>query len=270
MTLGLRSVRDERTAVDKAFSILLAFGAETRDTLGVSELARRTGLSKSTAFRLLVMLERNHVVERVGTSYRVGPMLSSLGVGSRSAAQDRIRDTLTPHLIDLYERTHQTVHLCVLQGTDVVYLNKLHGAHPASSPSRIGGHAPAYATAIGKVLLAWSPDSTDQTLSSPLIPWTEKTITSKDVLLARLEEIRRVGIGFDRGESSIGLNCIAAPIIGRSGRPVAAFSISIDNGSAAPESYAHTLRTVCFSASQAIKAASRPVAPVAELARSVS
>lgn len=254
MTNDLSIARDERTAVDKAFSILKAFGSDNRGALGVSEIARRTGLSKSTSFRLLSMLEHNGVITRVGTGYRVGSLLSTIGTSDRSPAHDSLRDALTPSLIDLYERTRQTVHLAVLQGTEIVYLNKLHGSHPAHSPSRIGGHAPAYATAIGKVLLAWSPESTDQTLGAPLEAWTENTIVDSDRLLAELEGIRRTGVGFDRGESLRGLSCIAAPIVGRSGRPVAAFSISMDSLTVAPESFAHTLRTVCYAASQAFRA----------------
>jgi DNA-binding IclR family transcriptional regulator len=261
MTIELKASRDERTAVDKAVSLILAFGSDSRSSLGVSELARRTGLSKSTAFRLLSMLERNQVFVRVGTGYRLGSLLADIGSGEQ-AAHDALRDSLTPHLMDLYDRTHQTVHLAVIHGPEVVYLNKLQGPRAPSSPSRIGGHAPAYATAIGKVLLAWNPDSIDQTVGAPFVPWTPNTIKTEEQLLATLQEVRRTGVAFDRDESLVGLSCIAAPIVGRSGRPVAAFSISFPTGSTAGESYAHALRTVCYAASQALKTVSRPVALV--------
>jgi DNA-binding IclR family transcriptional regulator len=258
MTIEFRASRDERTAVDKAVSLILAFGSDSRSAVGVSELARRTDLSKSTAFRLLSMLERNQVVVRVGTGYRLGSLLADNG-SSEAAAHDALRDALTPHLMDLYDRTRQTVHLAVIHGPEVVYLNKLQGPRPASSPSRIGGHAPAYATGIGKVLMAWNPESIDLTLSAPFVRWTPRTIASEDELLAALQEVRRTGVAFDRDESLVGLSCIAAPIMGRSGRPVAAFSISFATGSAVPESYAHTLRTVCYAASQTLRSVSRPV-----------
>jgi DNA-binding IclR family transcriptional regulator len=225
----------------------------------VSELARRTGLSKSTAFRLLSMLERNQIVVRAGTGYRLGSLLADIGSGEL-AAHDALRDSLTPYLMDLYDRTRQTVHLAVIHGPEIVYLNKLQGPRPASSPSRIGGHAPAYATGIGKVLMAWNPESIDQTIEAPFVAWTPNTITSAEQLLTTLQEVRRTGVAFDRDESLVGLSCIAAPIMGRSGRPVAAFSISFATGSAIPESYAHTLRTVCYAASLALKSVSRPVA----------
>src|SRR6185369_16671772 len=118
-------VRDDRAAVDKAVSLLAAFGAEACTGLGVSELARRTHLSKTTAHRVLGMLERNGVVERSGTSYRLGARLHELGRVAQVPGHERIRDLLLPFLTDLYELTRQTVHLAVLHGTDVVYLAKL-------------------------------------------------------------------------------------------------------------------------------------------------
>jgi DNA-binding IclR family transcriptional regulator len=207
------------------------------------------------------MLERNQVVVRAGTGYRLGSLLSEMG-SSELAAHDTLRDSLTPYLMDLFDLTRQTVHLAVIHGPEVVYLNKLQGHRAPSSPSRIGGHAPAYATGIGKVLLAWNPDSIDQTIGAPFVAWTPNTITSEEGLLTALEVVRRTGVAFDRDESLVGLSCIAAPIMGRSGRPVAAFSISFATGSAVAESYAHTLRTVCYAASQALRSVPRTMSLV--------
>jgi DNA-binding IclR family transcriptional regulator len=258
-TTELTSARDERTAVDKALSLMMAFGADTRGALGVSELARRTGLSKSTAFRLLSMLERNKVVQRVGTSYQLGTLLQDLTSHTSVPMHDSLRDALTPYLAELYEITHHTVQLAVLHGTEVIYLNKLYGHRPVNSPARIGGRAPAYATAVGKVLLAWNQESTEQTLASTLVPWTERTITQPKALLASLEEIRRDGVAYDRDESLVGLSCIAVPIMGRTGRPVAAFSVSGQTGTFIAASHSHALRSVAFAASRALRAARPPV-----------
>jgi DNA-binding IclR family transcriptional regulator len=248
------SGKEERTAVDKALSLLSAFGAEAHTGLGVSELARRTHLSKSTAFRLLGMLERNKAVERAGTNYRLGSLLNSLGAQVSSASHDKMRDLLTPFLAELYETTHQTVHLAVLDGTDVVYLNKLFGHRLLRSPSRIGGRVPAYCTGVGKVLMAYNFESTEATLSKPLPAWTPKTITDPEVLRSTLAKIREEGIGFDDEESVMGLSCIAAPILGPSGKPVAALSISGPTGQFVPSNHAHELRRVCFAASRKLAA----------------
>src|SRR5215204_7135594 len=100
--------RDARAAVDKAISLLAAFRTEAHTGLGVSELARRSDMSKSTAFRLLQSLMRNGVVEKSGTSYRLGAQLQSLTARQDTPRHAAIRDALTPFLADLYELTHET------------------------------------------------------------------------------------------------------------------------------------------------------------------
>lgn len=258
--------REERTAVDKAMSLLNAFGDDALVGVGVSELARRTDLSKSTAFRLLTMLVRNGAVERAGQAYRLGKMIQNLGITQESELQGLMRDVLTPYLADLYAMTKQTVHLAVLQGTEVIYLNKLYGHLQVRSPSRIGGSAPAYCTAVGKVLLSHDPGTVEEILRHELVAWTPGTITDPEVFRKEIAEIRRTSIGYDREEILTGLNCIAAPIFGPQGKPVAALSISGPAGSFVPESQEAELRKACFAASRAVAAAkslkqrqSRPV-----------
>lgn len=251
--------RDERNAVDKAMALLSAFGDEASTGVGVTELARRTGLSKSTAFRILTVLQRNGAVERAGSAYRIGRRMVLLGEPAEEQEHQVVRDVLTPFLADLYELSHQTVHLAVLRGSTVVYLNKLHGHVAVRSPSRIGGTVPAYCTAVGKVLLAYEPDAVDAVLAEPLTPWTATTIRSRRQLLQELEQIRRVNLAFDRGEILDGLTCIAAPVLGPEGTPVAAMSVSGPAGSFVPERWANALRRVCFPASRALAKARRPV-----------
>lgn len=219
-------VRDDRAAIDKAISLLLSFGDQASTGVGVSELSRRAGMSKSTAFRLLGLLERNEVVERVGRNYRLGTRLHELGSNVYAPGHARIRDLLIPYLTDLYSLTSETVHLAVLHGTDVVYLAKLYGHRPAPAPSRIGGRLPAYCTAVGKVLLAYDSDAAAEVLSRELPRYTPQTIADGDALAAELERIREEGIAFDNGEARPGLSCVAAPIMGPGGRPVAALSVA--------------------------------------------
>ncbi len=246
------SARDERTAVDKSISVLKAFGKEAHLGLGVSELARRAGLSKSTTFRLLGMLERNGVVERAGTAYRLGRLIQELGAPPSGPAHDAVRDALTPYLADLYEATHQTVQLAVLSGAHVVYLNKLEGRQRLRTPSRIGGRMPAYCTAVGKMLLAYDPEAVELTLAAPRHAWTARTIVDVSELTAELDRVRRRGIAVDRGESLDSLTCIAAPVLGRDRRPVAALSISGDSSSFRPDQHENVLRRVCMHAGRAL------------------
>jgi DNA-binding IclR family transcriptional regulator len=197
------AARDDRAAVDKAVSLLLALGDRSGSGAGVSELARQAQLSKSTAYRVLGMLERNGVVERHGTDYRLGERLHRLGQAVYGPDAERVRDVLLPFLADLYELTRETVHLAVLQDTHVAYLAKLYGHRPAAVPSRIGGRLPAHATAVGKALLAYDVDAAEQAMRRPLRRFTDRTITDPSRLTAELERIRRTGVAFDwaRGSS---------------------------------------------------------------------
>ncbi|GCD88628.1 IclR family transcriptional regulator [Nocardioides sp. LS1] len=222
-----RGVRDDRAAVDKAVSLLLAFGEHASSGVGVSELARRSGLSKSTAFRVLGLLERNGVVERVGRQYRLGERLHELGRHVYSPEHDRVRDSLTPFVTELYGRTHDTVHLATLHGTDVVYLAKLYGHRQVPSPSRIGGRVAAHGTAVGKALLAHDASALKVLLGAPLPSLTPATLTDPDALCEQLATVRQLGVAYDLEEVQPGLFCVATPILSSAGRPIAALSVSV-------------------------------------------
>ncbi|GGL80728.1 IclR family transcriptional regulator [Glutamicibacter protophormiae] len=259
MTRTALSARDNRTAVDKAMALLNAFGEQATTGVGVSELARRADLSKSTAFRLLASLQNNDAVERAGNAYRLGRMIQDLGTTQESDLHARLRDALTPYLVNLYELTRQTVHLAVLQGTDVVYLNKLYGQLTVRSPSRIGGRAPSYCTAVGKILLAYDPSAASRAMDEEMHAWTANTITDPDLLARELAMVQRNNLAFDREEILMGLNCVAAPVFSTSGQVVAALSVSGPVGKFDPESQMNVLRRVCYEASRAASAVSAAV-----------
>ncbi len=245
--------RDARAAVDKAISLLAAFRTEAHTGLGVSELARRSDMSKSTAFRLLQSLMRNGVVEKSGTSYRLGAQLQSLTARHDTPRHAAIRDALTPFLADLYELTHETVHLAVLQGADVIYLNKLYGHRTVSAPSRIGGRAPAHCTGVGKVLLAYDPVARESLHTTDLRAVTAATITDAVELGLELDGVRRAGIARDREEVAPGLACVAAPVLVR-GVAVAALSVSGNSERFDPSMVEPMLRRVCHAAGQSLTA----------------
>jgi DNA-binding IclR family transcriptional regulator len=255
--------RDDRTAVDKAVELLLSFGEDAYDGLGVSELARRADMSKSTAFRLLGMLARNGVVERIGSDYRLGARLHELGQQVYTPEHDRIRDLATPFLIELYDLTHQTAHLGVLHGPDVLYLNKLYGPHTTPSPSRIGSRAPAHCTAGGKVLLAYRPDAPGDEREGALVRRTPRSITDRVLLHRHLASVREQGVGYDDEEARPGLRCVAAPIFAAPGQPVAALSITAPTARFEPRSYTAAVRQVAHRASRVLATQLRRCRPVA-------
>ncbi|MHA4854335.1 IclR family transcriptional regulator [Rhodococcus sp. MSC1_016] len=257
MTTIADGSRDSRAAVEKAVSLLACFEEGAATALGVSELARRAELSKSTTHRVLAMLERNGVIERIGTGYRLGTKLYSPGRSAYAPGQEDVRDALIPFVTDLYTATRETVHLAALHGTDVVYLAKLYGHRHLPSPSRIGGTMPAHCTAVGKVLLAYHPESAQEVLAGPLRRYTDHTIADASVLEAELRRIRHAGLAAEHGEVQCGLSCFAVPVMGQNGRPVAALSVSGPTGRLDSRHHSHTLRMVASAASKALQSRRR-------------
>lgn len=260
-TLGSEHGRDDRAAVEKAISLLSSFANRATTGVGVSELARRAELSKSTAYRLLGMLERSGVVERVGTDYRLGQRLIDLGIQARSEEADRLREALTPFLADVYELTHETVHLASPEGVDVMYLAKLYGHHPVPSPSRVGARVPAHCTAVGKAMLAYDAALSEKALTAPLRALTASSLIDPVRLRAELAIVRQGGVAFDRQEAWVGLTCVAVPIFGPGGKPVAALSISGPTARFVPASHADALRRVGMAATRAVRHAGIGAAP---------
>jgi DNA-binding IclR family transcriptional regulator len=233
-------------------SLLLSFGEEACDGLGVSELARRADMSKSTAFRLLGMLQRNGAVERTGNAYRLGARLHELGQQVYTPEHDRIRELATPFLIELYELTHQTAHLAVLHGADVLYLNKLYGPHTTPPPSRVGSRAPAHCTAGGKVLLAYHHGAASDQPSSTLARRTPRSITDPVLLRTHLATVREQGVAYDDEEARPGLRCVAAPIFAAPGQVVAALSVTTPSARFETQPHTTAVRQVAHRASRVL------------------
>ncbi len=254
---GPDTSREQQTAVDKALTLLMSLAEEDRE-VGVSELARRTRLTKSTAFRLLGILQRNDVVERVGSSYRLGPQLFDIGRRVYGPTPLMLQERLLPFLTELYVLTHETVHLAVLHRTDVMYVNKLHGHRRARTPTRIGSRLPASCTAVGKALLAFDHDAAEQAIADGLPAPMENSVTDPEDFRAELARIRREGIAYDREEILPGVSCVAVPVMGAGGRPVAAVSVSGVAGRFEPARVAPELRRVAFEAARELGAAARP------------
>lgn len=129
---------------------------------------------------------------------------------------------------ELLKATGQTVHLAVLEGTEVVYIQILRSRSTPPLPSRVGGRLPAYATGVGKVLLAFAPPAVvDEVCSSPMTAIGPNTITDPQQLRAQLVSIRANRVAFERQESTANVGCAAAPIINGDGAAIASLSVSV-------------------------------------------
>ncbi|RYF43064.1 MAG: IclR family transcriptional regulator [Comamonadaceae bacterium] len=228
------------TVLGKAVAILRAFRSDDL-VVPLVELVRRTELHKATVHRLAGELVENRLLDRVEGGYRLSGGLFELGM--RASAERSLLEMAMPFLQDLYERSHETVHLGVRDGHDVVYIAKIGGHRQAISPSRAGGRNPCYSTAIGKVLLAHSSrEIIQEALSLPMVRRTPHTIVAPGLLRAQLDRAVEIGVAFEREESALGIVCVAAPVFGPNDDVVAAISVTGPTGRFIPESQVAAVR----------------------------
>ena len=252
---GGDSSQATRAVVDKAFALLEAWDHRS-ENLGVSELARRTGLPKSTSHRLLGILEAAGLVERLAKGYTFGDRLHGISGVLKADYPADLREVCLPFLQDLYELTHETIHLGVLVGNEVHCVEKLYGHRRSPIRSKVGGGLPAHSTALGKVLLAYSsPAVQHEVLTAPMRAYTTATITQPLTLVQELRATLRNGVAFDRCETHHAVGCIAAPVLDRRGRAVAAVSVGGPTERFDPVTVAERLRRVARAASVALAAA---------------
>jgi len=197
MTMQSGPDQTPSAVLERVSLVLDAFDGVGRLTL--AQIVRHTGLPRSSAHRMLERLVSMRWLHREGRDYMLGLRLMELG--SLAVHQDRLHSTALPHLQELHRATGFVVHLAVLEGDDLVYLEKIGGRLATAVPTRIGGRRPAHSTALGKALLAYegTPGPT-------------------------FEHIRENGIAYEKEESLPGFGCIAVPI-GPVGSTVAAVSI---------------------------------------------
>jgi DNA-binding IclR family transcriptional regulator len=207
--------------IDRISLVLDAFDGPGRLTL--AQIVRRTGLPRSSAHRMLERLVQLRWLRRSGRDYELGMRLVELG--SLAVHQDRLVRAAAPLLGELHRATGLVVHLAVLDGPDVVYLEKIGDPLSAGLPTRVGGRQPAHCTAVGKAILAYCDQDAYQDAQVDLrVRKTKYSLSSSSQLAAELAKVRAHGVAFEREESLLGFGCVAAPI-GSPGEAVAAVSV---------------------------------------------
>jgi IclR family transcriptional regulator, KDG regulon repressor len=215
------------TSVANAARLLREFGRGDPQ-LGVSELARRVGIAKSSAHRIVHTLAREGLLERVDETgaYRLSLTMQMLGATAQAASS--LHSAATAALDQLRNLSRETVHLAVLDGLEVVYVERRESPGAVQTFGRIGNRGSAHSTGSGKVLLAFlPPDELERRLAGArLARRTPYTITSKDQLRAELLRVRAQGWAENVNEAMIGFASVAAPIRNRAGEVVAAVSVA--------------------------------------------
>lgn len=195
-------VETPTAVIDRISLVLDAFDGPGRLTL--AQIVRRTGLPRSSAHRMLERLVQLRWLRRSGRDYELGMRLVELG--SLAVHQDRLVRAAAPLLGDLHRATGLVVHLAVLDGPDVVYLDKVGDQRV---PTRVGGRQPAHCTALGKAILAYRGEDAALDLQARK---TKYSISTGVQLAVELAKVRAHGVAFEREESLLGFGCVAAPI----------------------------------------------------------
>jgi IclR family transcriptional regulator, acetate operon repressor len=217
------TVPSEDSVLGRSATLLGAFRPGD-DVLSLAEIHRRTGMPKPTAHRLLNQLAGWRFLDRAADGYRLGLRLFELG--QLVPGQHHLRATVAPVLARLHDTTGHTVHLAILDGTDVVYVQKIDAADAPQVASRIGGRIPAHCTAVGKALLAHSPDTVRVVLDQGLRRRSPRTVAVPALLLRQLDQVRRLGFAREDEETAVGISCVAAPVFDGEGHVAAALSIT--------------------------------------------
>ena len=217
-----------RSSVSKALDLLEVLVDAPGGEASLSDLSLRARMPKSTVHRLLGELISHGLVGRLGSNYCAGLKLTELGARSRWLEHRELLRVATPVLEWLFEKSRSTVHLGVLRGPYIVYLEKISSSGGSRIPSRVGARLPASCTSLGKVLLAANgfAERVSRVGYGGVLPaMTPYSVRDPRLLAGELRESQVSGLAYDNQESHLGVHCVAAPIMS-SLRPVAAVSVS--------------------------------------------
>ncbi len=221
----------------------------------LEQIAQRTGLPRSTTYRILEQLVRLHWLERTTIGYRLGRR--ALGLGG-DFGHNALRAVSAPGLLDLAMRTELVVHLAVLDGPNVYLLDKVGWRSAPQVPSRVGDRLPAPCTALGKAMLArWSPERVDAEFTPGLARRTPRSVGDLGSLHRQLDHVRNSsGLAFERGECFSNIGCVGMAVRGPDG-PIGAISV-VAGTDTAFERFAPLLAHAVLTVSEQLLGAIRP------------
>jgi len=210
----------------RSLAVLAAF-ENSPGALSVARIAQRARLPLSTTYRLVHELEHWGALDKSADGkFHVGMRIWELG----QLAGRRLRDRRArPFLQDLFDLTHENVHMAVRQGTQVLYVDKIYGSRKVPVVSRVGGRLPLHATAVGRVLLSAEPQwFIDAFLDKELEAPTVKTIIDREELVAEIKDVARKGYSIAVEQMRMGACSVAVPLV-LEGETVAAIGLVLES-----------------------------------------
>jgi DNA-binding IclR family transcriptional regulator len=238
------------TSLSKGLTILAAL-ADVSEPVSLRDVARSTGLPKSTVHRVVTELRDAGLVESSADGHSLGLRLFELG--GTALRQNQIVTAARPFMEELYERTRHVIQLGILQGTDVMYLVRVGRQGHQLVASHIGGRIPATCTAVGKAILASDEVLIEAAIVEGLTRRTRYSMTDPVQLRASLAETRRTGIAVELEEARAGLACVASPIVVND-HVRAALSVTIPVNSFEPKTTGPSVRMAAVRLSRMLSA----------------
>lgn len=210
----------------RGLSVIRSFDAD-HATMTLSEVAKRATLSRATTRRLLLTLEELGYVRSDSRAFRLTPAVLQLGYAYLSGLS--LAELAMPHMEALSARLAESTSVAVLDNEDIVYVARVATRRIMRVAIAVGTRFPAYATSMGRVLLAGLPESqlTAHLDAVPLVPLTPHTVSSRERLLEELSKVRAQGWAMVDQELELGLMSMAAPIRDGGGQVIAAVNVSL-------------------------------------------
>ena len=233
-------------SLERGLAILSAFRSG-RPLLGVSELGREVGLGRSTAHRYVATLAMLGYLQQDAATkkYRLGPRVLDLGFSAINSME--LREVAAPHLRRLSDETGYTVNMAILEGLDIVYVERCRstgaGQREIDLNLHVGSRLPAYCTSLGKVLLAFLPPA-ERKSAIQRVELTRRgpnTIVTRAAFTAELERVRAQGFAINNEELAYGLRSIAAPVLDHEGHAAGAINLAVHSSMVSMEDLAARL-----------------------------
>lgn len=243
--------RDFIQSIERGFAVLLAFDEHDPEPT-LAELAAKTELSRPAVRRILLTLQRLGYVNANGSRWSLTPRV--LSIGQHYSASHGLLEAAMPRLVELSELTTESASLGVLDGADVVYAARVPVRRIMSINVSVGTRVPAYATSMGRALLAWAPTETvDRVIAATRFDkLASATVATPDELLAELDRVREQGYALTAAELEEGLISLAAPVRDAAGTVVAVTACSTSSGRNTPEQFRTAAAHHVVAAAQAL------------------
>ena len=214
-------------SLDRALRILTILG-ERGAPMRVSDISRKLGIDKSSAYRIISTLRSHRFVEQDAETRKYSLGLKVLEVAALKVRSIKLIPTAKPYLEELMLRTKEAVHLAVLAEGELMYVDCEQCSGPFNVNTQVGGRSPAHSSAVGKALLAChSEEEVDRIVAiKGLTRFTDRTIISTEELHKALEGIRKQGWAMDDEETFMGVRCLASAVFDHRGKAVASLGVS--------------------------------------------